>query len=164
MKEGTMKQGCIEGLLITLWPLSLVHIDSYLKNYSRLVQTLLHVVDSSQERLYLEKCIELSSFFYVISPKKTTNIIGGIEIRHPTYRSQLYCWLNEEYWGKSYFQEAMQLLAYHYFKTTGHSSIGACVDYANERSFYALKKAGFQEKRIAPGPYGLQYELILKNR
>ncbi len=159
-----MKQGSIEGSLITLWPLSSAHLDSYLKNYSCLVQRLLHVVDSVQERIYLETCLETASFFYIISPKKTMNVIGAIEIRRPTYRSQLYCWLNEDYWGKGYFQEAMQLLAWHYFKTTGNTTICACVDYTNERSFYALKKAGFQEKRITPGPYGLQYELLLKNR
>ncbi len=158
-----MKQGPLEGSLVTLWPLSGEHIDSYLHHYSARVRAILHVTDSAQERFYLEQCIHNASFFYIIALKKSVTTIGAIEIREPTYRSQLYCWLNENYWGNGYFQEAMPIVAAHYFKTTGHPTIHACVDYDNERSFYALKKVGFQEKKITAGPYGLQYELILKN-
>lgn len=160
-----MKHFPIEGCLIVLYPLAQEYIASYLAHYSLRVQTLLHVNDIEEELRYLHECLaDNHAFFYVITQKSKQTVIGAIEIRRPTYRSQLYCWLNEQYWGKGYFQEAMQLLADIYFKSTGHAAIGACVDYDNDRSFYALKKAGFQEKRIGQGPYGMQYELILKRK
>lgn len=159
-----MKHFSLDGSLVTLYPLASIYLDSYITHYSLVVQKLLHVDNPDQELRYIQECLKAQdSFFYVIAHKATHTVIGAIEIRSPVYRSQLYCWLNEQYWGKGYFQEAMQLLAAYYFKVTGHKAIGACVDYGNERSFYALKKVGFQEKRITQGPYGLQYELVLKN-
>ncbi len=149
-----------------LYPLAYEHIDSYLAHYSAQVQKILHVDDLAQERRYIEQCVrDNNSFFYVMAQKAHAHtIMGGIEIRSPSYRSQLYCWMHEDYWGKGYFQEAMELVASYYFKISGQASICACVDYHNERSFYALKKIGFQEKKITVGPYGLQYELVLRNR
>lgn len=155
----------LEGRLVVLYPLAQGHISSYVQHYSVRVQQLLHVDNLQQEIRYVHQSLtDKNSFFYGITQKSSPTIIGAIEIRSPVYRSQLYCWLNEHYWGKGYFQEAMQLVAIHYFKVTGHGTICACVDYENERSFYALKKVGFQEKRITQGPYGLQYELVLKQK
>jgi RimJ/RimL family protein N-acetyltransferase len=159
-KKGLMKP--VHGNLIDLYPLASEHINSYLHHYSSLVQTILHVSDRTQEMYYLQLKIKEEAFFYGIAQKASSTIIGAIEIRNPVYRSQLYCWLNEQYWGNGYFQEAIQLAANEYFQQSTYSSITARVDCKNRRSVAALKKAGFQGQKVVPGAYGMQIELILK--
>jgi RimJ/RimL family protein N-acetyltransferase len=156
-----MKPMVLEGTFITLHALAPSYIQPYLQSYSPCVQALLHVMSAAEEQRYLEqRLLSPTTFLYVIADKATLHVMGGIEIRDPVYRSQLYGWLNEHYWGKGYFQEAVQLVIDAYCTLTGHSTIVARVDCNNPRSAQALKKVGFAQRKTVPGPYGPQWELI----
>ncbi len=133
----------IIGKSITLVPLSKEYIDKYLAQFSSQVKQALDVEDHQSEREYLHYRIDQDSFFYLIIDKKTEKLIGAIEIREPGYQSQLYCWINEQFWSQGYFQESLQLLLPYYKKITNENHIKACVNSNNERSFKALQKAGF---------------------
>lgn len=138
-------------------------IDAYLQRFSDEVQAVLHVKGIGSERAYLVQRIkEEVPFFFVLLDQLSKEVMGAIEIRHPTHRSQLYCWINERWWGTGRFKSAMLQAAHFYFEKSGESTITACVDCENVRSYYALKKVGFLEKGIAQGPHGLQYEMILE--
>lgn len=147
---------------IILERLAFHHIEHYLRAYSTQVQSLLHVNSSISEREYIFQKIKEKSFLYGVFLENINNLIGAIEIRDPCYRSQLYCWLNENYWGKNYFAQAMQQAVRLYFEQTDEKTISARVDCKNKRSYYALIKFGFKEIKIVPGGYGPQYELILE--
>jgi RimJ/RimL family protein N-acetyltransferase len=84
-------------------------------------------------------------------------LIGALEIRDPACRSQLYCWINERWWGNGYFQQAVMLAAIHYFTQTNEQTISACIDIDNMRSYHAFIKAGFVTQRIRFN----QYEMLL---
>lgn len=153
----------VQGHRVVLYPLASEHIEVYLTNYSACVQKLLYVHDLFYERAYLqERLNDKDAFFYVIFAKLHHTFLGAIEIRTPFYRSQLYCWLNERYWGKGYFQEAMLLVAEQYFQASGEHCIMARIDCTNRRSFQALKKVGFEQIALVQGSYGPQYEMILR--
>ncbi len=157
-----MERCVIRGLSVDLYTLADDLVDQYLQNFSPTIQSLLHVHDIKYEQEYLEHALQsLKPFFYLIADKNSQTIMGSIEIRDPGYRCQLYCWINEQYWGQGFFQEAMKLATQNYFATTDAQSITARVDLDNKRSYYALQKAGFVEIAKARGPHGLQYEMIL---
>ncbi len=159
---GAMKKQKISGKSVALYQLEDEHIKPYLKLFSPTVQELLHVKDSASEERYLRGTLQENNVhFYVVSDSSTDLIIGSIEIRKPGYRSQLYCWLHEQFWGTGKFYEAMQLASQDYFQKTDERSIAARVDIDNKRSYYALKKVGFIEAGKAAGPHGLQYEMVL---
>ncbi len=152
----------VAGEHIFLEYLSKEHIPEYLYHFSPTIQALLRVNAISSERSYLEEqCQQSDLFFYVIKDGQTEDIIGAIEIRSATFRSQLYCWLNEHWWGKGYFQEAITLAVSVYFSQTGEQTISARIDCNNSRSLRALQKVGFHSYGIVEGPRGKQFELIL---
>lgn len=156
-----MKLESLFGQTVALYPLSHDHIDAYLAAFSPLVMSALHVSDHRSERDYLLDRIARQAFFYVIVTFDTRCLIGAIEIREPVYRSQLYCWINEQFWGKNYFRQALCLATDYYFQVTGQSSISARVDCRNTRSYKSLTSYGFKEQKKVPGGYGPQYELEL---
>lgn len=144
------------------------YVASYLASFSRIVQALVHVSDREAERVYVEECLikqkENKTFFYCIVQQKNT-CIGAIEIRSEwEYLGQLYCWLNEQYWGIGIFQQAMVFAAHDYFMQTNALFFTAHVDQGNKRSYWALKKCGFADFGFVAGPRGLQYRLALRKK
>lgn len=138
----------------------------YMQQFSELVRSLLHVESIQQEEAYFQEHIFFNkSYFWGIFDLTTNNLCGAIEIRDPgQHRGQLYCWLNEAWWQKGYIQEAIVLAAEEYWNKTNVRFITALVDESNKRSYWSLKKAGFVDVAKIKGPYGKQYELILRNK
>ena len=155
------KKQCDDSVCIEL--LSERHSAAYMDAFSESVRAPLHVQSIESEELYLkDRLAQKAPFFFVIIVKKTNQLIGAIEIRDACYRSQLYCWINEKWWGSGVFQTAMQLAAHSYFEQTNEAVISARVDYSNARSVHALEKVGFTVEGIAPGPREKQYALHLE--
>lgn len=154
---------------VTLRPLMHEMIHEYIAQFSTIIQHSLQVDSAVSEELYLREQLnnqetEATLFFCIFDNAKDM-LIGGIAIRDPSiYRGQLYCWLHESYWGKGYFKEALHAATHAYFKATEIRSINAYVDVVNKRSYYALKKNGFSDIGISRGPFGKQYELILRRK
>ncbi len=162
-----MGQKEIVGKLVILRLLQEEYIDAYLEKFSQAIRLVLHVRTLDSERTYLHarlaKQQEGKIVFYCIFDAGTDCIIGAIEIRDPQeHRGQLYCWINEKYWGTGRFQEAMKLAAEEYFSCSDGVSFNALVDVTNQRSYHALKKAGFANSGMVDGPRGKQYELVLR--
>lgn len=153
---------------ITLALLSSDQIQAYLAMFSPIVQSLVHVSSLSAEQAYLLYRIgqrTFCPFFYTIIESFSGQLIGALDIRDPlTSVGQLYCWLNEQFWGKGYMQQAIALAAYNYFTQTHEPYFNAHVDVINLRSYFALKKAGFADYGFHDGPRGKQYNLILRNK
>jgi len=158
-----------EGEKVVLKELSEDYIQHYLNALSQKVCTQLAIKHHDDERWYLnqqlQKVKEGTTFFMCIFKKESEQLIGAVEIRNPSYRSQLYNWLHEDYWGKGYWQDAFRLASTAYFKThPQETTIKARVDIINTRSYYALRKCGFNDLRISEGFRGKQHELIFYNR
>ena len=155
------------GFNVILRPLSYKYIQGYLLAFTQEVRILLHVPDTQAEYHYLLNRITLvtqrRTFFYCIFDQLMHTIIGALEIRGKEHPGQLYTWLRPDYWGKNYFQEAVHLAQRFYFSHINALYFTARVDIDNQRSYQALKKAGFADYAIVQGSYALQYELILVN-
>lgn len=155
--------------MVLLELLKETHIEDYLSSFSRAVQSIVGVSDSFQEQDYLKERIEKQqigkTFFYCILDPEKKQCIGAIEIRDKQeYPGQLYCWLNEQYWGTGVFAYAMRAAAQDYFSHTDEPFFTAHVNKNNKRSYRALKKCGFADTGIYNGPWGKQYQLMLRNK
>lgn len=138
-------------------------LDDYERIFTPLVQEALHVSSAAAERIYIKERIEGTTFLFGVLLDNM--LIGALEIRDAsTSRGQLYCWLNESFWGNGYFQKALSLAAAFYFNHTNERYITAHVDCNNLRSYRALKKAGFADAGYVAGPHGKQYELLLRRK
>lgn len=89
-------------------------IEAYMKMFSPAVRGALFVSSLQEEREYvivhLEQQLHGMTHFYGIFLSDRNQLIGAIEIRDANaYRGQLYCWINEQYWGAGYFLEAMRV-------------------------------------------------------
>lgn len=147
---------------ITLHPLSVHYIESYLAALSEKILALLAISSLEAERTYLLQRVAEPTFFYCAFETKSKNFVGALEIRPTYYRSQLYNWINEQFWGNGYYQELLAACIPHYFKNNPQElHIQARIDITNLRSYYALKKFGFKDTGIFSGPRGDQYELII---
>ena len=147
---------CIESL-------SQDYIEQYLEAFSESVRVPLRVQSIESERDYLkQRMAQKAPFFFVITIKQTGQLIGAIEIRDASHRSQLYCWINEKWWGSGLFQKVMELAAQRYFSHTENESISARVDCSNKRSLHALEKNGFALQGISLGSSEKQYSMVLK--
>ena len=143
--------------------------QAYLMAFSELVREMLHVEKKQSELRYLQKRFEKQkkeqTLFFCIFDKETDRLIGAIEIRDQRETSsQLYSWLHEDFWGTGRYQEALRLASQEYFIRTNAPFFSAHVDADNRRSYYALKKQGFADVSVHKGPYGKQYELILRKK
>jgi RimJ/RimL family protein N-acetyltransferase len=88
------------------------------------------------------------TLLYTIFDNKDQKPIGLIEIREydPTDVGQMGCWLNDNYWGGGRIQEAVKLISRTYFRLHPERSHYVCwVRMWNQRSYKAMKKAGFVE-------------------
>lgn len=154
--------------IVFLELLSEKHVSSYLSAFSQVVQLFVHASGEQAERAYLQerliKQANKKTFFYCILDERES-CIGAIEIRDKEeYPGQLYCWLNERYWGTGIFQQAMVFAAQDYFKNTHFLFFMAHVDKDNKRSYRALKKCGFTDVGMTNGSRGLQYQLVLRKK
>lgn len=159
----------LPGSLVTLRPLDQTHFNDYLTMFSHTVRQMLHVPDLSNELVYLQDRFEQQqqgkTCFFCIFDNIRTTLIGALEIRDQAqHAGQLYCWINERYWGGGRCQEALALAAQAYFQLTQQQFFTAHVDVTNVRSYHALCKSGFAQAGFYNGPYGRQYQLIYRNK
>ncbi len=152
---------------VTIRSLTDGDLDEYERLFTPRVQESLHVSSSTIERIYIKERIaqheDGATFLFGIFCDE--QLIGAIEIRSAqTSRGQLYCWLNEQFWGNGYFQKALHLAASFYFNHAHERYITAHVDCTNLRSYRALKKAGFADAGFVQGPHGRQFELIYRQK
>lgn len=144
------------------------YIEYYFNNLSQAVCSVLHIVSADQEQDYLLNELEQQRkgntlIFALFS--HAHHFLGIIMIRSSEKsRGQLYCWIHERWWNFGYFGQGMQLAQQEYFSLTNDFFFTAHVDVSNVRSYYALKKNGFADLGICQGPYGLQYELIMRKK
>ncbi len=161
--------GTLRGERIFLQLLDRTHIPLYLQQFSESVRKAVHVDSSVQEydylceRLLLQK--EWRTCFFCIFLSQTNQLIGAIEIRNPLeHKGQLYYWLHESFWSHGYMQESITLASNYYFGMTDAAYITVRVDTNNVRSYRSLKRAGFADIGMSLGGWGMQYELILRNK
>jgi RimJ/RimL family protein N-acetyltransferase len=159
----------IAGTLVTLQTLQEQHFNDYLTMFSPTIRHMLHVPALENELNYLrdrlEKQQQNATHFFCIFDNELSKLVGALEIRDSEqHRGQLYCWVHEQFWGKGHYQEALALAAHAYFALTPHQFFTARVDVTNTRSYYALRKSGFAQAGICQGPYGKQYELVLRRK
>lgn len=139
------------------------YVENYLDMFSPKVQELLGVSSLYEERTYVEeqlkKAYNKQTSLYGIFEQKTQSIIGSVEIKSSSYRSQLSMWLHEAYWGKGYFQEAFALVKELYFKEHPQETFfSAYVDATNPRSCKALIKAGCKLMAMHKDRYYIECE------
>lgn len=159
----------IKGDLVTLRLLSKDHFADYAHMFSPTVRHALQVPTVDNELTYLHerlsKVRQGSTLFYCVFDNSQNKLIGAIEIRDQAhYPGQLYCWLNEQFWGGGRYQEALHLAARTYFQSTQERFFTARVDITNQRSYQALRKCGFAQDGFCNGPRGKQYRLILRKK
>ncbi len=156
-----MQAGELRGDTVILRLLEQNHLARYCAQLSPSVCAALHMSDIASEYTYLCERLNTQPFLYSIFDKRDDHLIGGLEIRSSDIsRGQLYCWLNETYWGSGRFREALALASGEYFKHSNEPFFTAHVDVCNKRSYWALKKCGFADIGMGDGPYGKQYKLI----
>jgi len=159
----------LQGDLVTLRKLDPEYFNEYVRMFSPTVQELLHATSAQAELNYLEDRVEKmeqeKTLFYCIFSNATHQLIGAVEIRNEQEASgQLYIWLNENFWGTGFYQEAIRLISQEYFRNSNRPFFNAHVDVTNKRSYKALKKCGFAEHGFYKGPYGKQYDLVLRKK
>ena len=164
-----MPRATLTGTHVYLRELREEFFTQYLAAFSERVKKCLHVSQSSSEIAYLSSRLKRqnksSGLFFCVFNKKTDKLIGAIEIRaQEETDNQLYSWLNEHYWSKGLYQEALRLASQEYFVRSNHIFFQANVDVSNKRSYYALKKYGFADTGLCNGPYGKQYQLVLRKK
>jgi len=164
-----MKHKEVRGQLVTLRLLHKDHFADYVQMFSPTVRHVLHVPGVENELAYLHerlsKVRQGTTLFYCVFDNQGDKLIGAIEIRDQVeHQGQLYCWLNEQFWGNGRYQEALSLAAQTYFDTTQEHFFTARIDVSNQRSYHALRKCGFAQDGLHNGPYGRQYKLILRKK
>lgn len=138
-------------------------LPSYALAFSTTVQRALRVNSWQSECAYLTHCLSSSMpFVYGIFLDDATTVIGALLIRDKQeYAGQLYCWLNEKFWGRGYMHAALHTVAREYFESTGELFFTAHVDKSNVRSYQCLKKIGFADYGLHTAAHGRQYVLVL---
>lgn len=162
-----MKHLILHGARVMVRALKEQDMSEYLLRLSSTVQELLHISSPDAEQQYIEERLkqEGDNCMYAIVENSSGLLIGGLEIRPvPPFFGQLYVWINDQFWGYGYFQEAITLVASAYFEHTDASSFTAHVDVSNKRSYGALKKCGFIDIGMCNGAYGKQYILIYRRK
>ena len=164
-----MLRRTLHGKRVYLQELQKTFFSAYIAAFSPRVRTLLHVSRVQSEldyvRARLKKLKAGTTVFFCIFDQGTNQLIGALEIRDPAEcASQLYSWLHEDYWGTGRYQEALSLATEEYFLRSNKPFFYAHVDVSNKRSYHALKKQGFADIGFFDGPYGKQYQLIMRRK
>lgn len=151
------------GPRVKLRPLEPSIFEKYLASFSYIVRSYLGA-DLESERIYLEthyhQMLQGETFFFVILCKEKNIVIGAIEVRHESYRGQLYYWLNERFWSRGFLQEALKILLKYYHAQTGKKSVTAFVDVSNILSIRALERFGFHKEGTLKGARDTQIAMI----
>jgi RimJ/RimL family protein N-acetyltransferase len=142
----------ISSARITLKELNPAFLKEYHKNFSPTVRKILHLPPKAKFKEtedYLTSRLlnnrEENTLFYCIFCNKTKKFIGALEIRDKYFpKGQLGAWLNEKYWGKGFYQEAVCLALKVYSQMTRAKKINARIDVNNIRSLKAHQKMGFK--------------------
>jgi RimJ/RimL family protein N-acetyltransferase len=151
--------------VVSLIPIVETNIKIYLSLFSPNLWPYLHVANRADEEEYLLQSMArkkrgIPTFFYLIYIVEKDCYVGAIQIRLPHENSgQLYCWIHERYWGQGYLKPAIELAADNYFNQTELNQFSALVYFDNQRSYHALKKAGFIDAGTVEGVYGKQHLL-----
>ena len=103
-------------------------------------------------RRYREDFEQGLAVAFFIFENRTAKLMGGINIgniRHGVSQSaQIGYWMGEQYSGRGYMIEAVQLVIPYSFETLRlHRIEAACIP-ANTRSVRVLEKAGFQREGL----------------
>jgi len=159
----------LRGQLIYLQELDESFFSDYMSAFSPRVRKALRVKHKMSELEYLRKRLEKQkegkTIFFCIFDNATDRLIGALEIRSQEETgSQLYSWLHEDFWATGRYQEALRIASQEYFRRTNELFFYAHVDAGNKRSYRALKKNGFSDIGTHSGPYGRQYQLILRKK
>ena len=99
-------------------------------------------------RSEMKKTERGEQLLYMIFDNKDNTLIGGVEIREDNDLDpgNLGCWVNENYWGKGRFQEALKLINEEYFRLRpDRKEYIVFIRKWNKRSFHAFKKFGYEE-------------------
>lgn len=160
----------IKGSVITLRTMKEAYFVDYHNMFSLEVRRNLEYPEEitldftiSQLRAEMKAHQERRMLLYCIFDNTENKLIGSLEIREKNDRDpgQLGCWINENYWGKGRFQEALDLITKTYFALTNAPDYIAHVRLWNKRSYNALKKyglkdAGYYYERGEPTRYLLE--------
>jgi len=164
-----MKKKNLKGDLVYLQELDESLFEKYIAAFSPRVRRMLHVKHTTTELEYLKERLqkqkEGKTIFFCIFDQETERLIGALEIRgQQETASQLYSWVHEDFWSTGRYQEALRLAAQEYFRKTKEQFFYAHVDATNKRSYFALKKNGFADIGTRSGPWGRQYQLVLRKK
>lgn len=168
----TLPSPSLIGSIVTLREISDRYIDDYHGMFSDTVRSILNkgpaTLEGTSDFLHeqIEKHQQGKTLFYYIFNNADKKLIGAIEIREPEeHPGQLANWVNEAYWGGGRYQEALNLAAHAYFCLRDRQSFNAYVDCNNPRSYYALKKYGFNFVRSFIDYDGVKvWELVLRRQ
>lgn len=164
----------IKGKLVTLKVLTADHIPAYHAMFSLKVREgLSFPMDLNdtdftksyvEYQLYRQKIGEM--IIYAIFDNKDQCLIGTVEMRAFWRRDpgQFGCWLNEKYWGGGRLMEAIDLFINTYFEVMDVPVVSAYVEPFNQRSFAAMKKAGFEFVGFSERKGKLEYYALEKYR
>lgn len=144
----------VRGKLVTLKRIKFEYIDDYAKTFTSKVMASLALDQVGIKNLIyteLHKDQTGEYIVYTIFENEGNSIIGGIEIRKGGWCGNLGNWISEKYWGencnkKGYYQESLGLITNLYFTAFPEAtSLSAHVRKFNKRSYFALRKFGFQD-------------------
>lgn len=112
-------------------------------------------------RSEMKKTARGEQILYMIFDNKDNKLIGGVEIREENDDDpgNLGCWVNENYWGKGRFQEALRLINKEYFRLRpDRKNYIVFIRDWNKRSYHAFKKFGYEEVTRAAVKRGPMFE------
>lgn len=96
-----------------------------------------------------EKLIDKSAIHFGIEDKKSKQIVGMIsltKIDKTNKNAEVGYWLGENYWGKGYMREALDLMLKYGFENLNLEKIYAYVFHPNIKSRKRLEKAGLKQE------------------
>lgn len=161
----------ITGDVITLKRLDPIYFKDYYAMFSPTVRKAIGILKkptSAETKTFLSQRIQevaqKKMLYYLIFDNKEKTLIGAIEIRDPSYpKGQLGTWINEQYWGKGRYQEALNLMLHAYFDWKENTdTVTAHIEKTNIRSLKAHKKYGFVITRTFEQDGKQLYELEIK--
>jgi RimJ/RimL family protein N-acetyltransferase len=154
----------LRGTVVILRRLSHEHIAAYRAAFSPIIQQTVHAtIDGELAFLQMHMVTTFNNFCYGIF-NDAGIFLGAIILHRHGTEYLLYGWIEEQFWGKQLYQDAVRTVAAYFFTQNLSPVLYAYVDCTNKRGYYALKKCGFADIALHNGPYGKQYVLLLRNR
>lgn len=100
------------------------------------------------EREWLTKILERGEYTFAIVLKENNELIGNCSIMKPNFINRtatIGIFIGEEYWGKEYGTETLNMLLDYSFNVLNLNNIDLQVYSFNERAISCYKKVGFKE-------------------